>query len=114
MPTILLYLVRLNVAKGAVQNIIEPTAATCSYSVFASPISAIISSDVFGEITNIALCFDVTSSSHQSGVRPKEAFSSSAEMTELVALKRESEPSLNELVTEHLTTALQATIALAK
>ena len=58
----------------------------------------------------------IAATAKRSGVSVKsvERIKASAEMTELVALKRESEPSLNELVTEHLTTALQATIALAK
>jgi hypothetical protein len=47
-------------------------------------------------------------------VKSVERIKTSPEMTELVALKRESEPSLHELVTAHLTTALEAANALAR
>jgi len=47
-------------------------------------------------------------------VKSVERIKSSPEMAQLVAIKRQSEPSLNELVTDHLTTSLQATIALAR
>jgi hypothetical protein len=47
-------------------------------------------------------------------VKTVERIKSSPQMAELVALKRESEPSIRELVTAHLTTALEAANALAR
>ena len=47
-------------------------------------------------------------------VKSVERIKSSPEMAELVALKKESEPSINELVTAHLRTALEAANALAR
>lgn len=47
-------------------------------------------------------------------VKTVERIKSSPQMAELVALKRESEPTLHELVTAHLTTALEAANELAR
>jgi hypothetical protein len=50
------------------------------------------------------------------GVSPSsvDAIKASGDFKQLQALKRESEPSINELVTAHLTTALEAANALAR